>query len=242
MKVLVLGHTGMLGSTVVKYLKYININVLTIQSRWGSDQFKKDLTNKKYDYVINCIANTKKNCNFLDYKINTCLPIELDNYDNLGTIIHCDTDSTDNSHYSVSKKLAFDYIKNFGKKTKVIKCSLIGQEGKNNFMSWLLSSKGGTVNGYTNHYWNGITTLEWAKICKNIIEDPKKYDLLVPTTDCVSKYDLIKIINEVYNLNLTVIPTINSISIYNCLESNLYYGNVKNLLQFMKCFYTSGTL
>ncbi len=53
-----------------------------------------------------------------------------------------------------------------------LRCSIIGPELKNNLslLGWFLSHKhGATVAGYTNHFWNGITTLHFAKICQAII-------------------------------------------------------------------------
>ena len=40
MNVLILGHTGMLGHMVLKYLKYKGVNVDTTNLRWPSEEFK----------------------------------------------------------------------------------------------------------------------------------------------------------------------------------------------------------
>jgi len=52
-----------------------------------------------------------------------------------------------------------------------IRTSIVGPEinTKRSLLEWFLSKGSGTVNGYTNHLWNGMTTLQWAKIVHNII-------------------------------------------------------------------------
>ena len=46
--------------------------------------------------------------------------------------------------------------------------------------------------------WNGITTLEWAKICNDLILNWDLYErLIVPYSKCISKYDLLKNIKDV---------------------------------------------
>ena len=53
-----------------------------------------------------------------------------------------------------------------------LRCSIIGSElrGHKSLLDWFLSQpKGANVNGFTNHQWNGITTLHFAKVCQGII-------------------------------------------------------------------------
>ena len=47
----------------------------------------------------------------------------------------------------------------------ILRCSIIGPEKRKDgfgLLEWFLSQDT-NVDGYTNHIWNGITTLEWAK-------------------------------------------------------------------------------
>jgi dTDP-4-dehydrorhamnose reductase len=53
-----------------------------------------------------------------------------------------------------------------------LRCSIIGPERKAHvsLLDWFLGQKqGATVNGYTNHRWNGITTLHFAKLCRGVM-------------------------------------------------------------------------
>ena len=56
-KVLVLGHTGMLGNCVHKYFSsFKNIETFTVDGRWPDDDFLTQIVNaddlKQVDYVI----------------------------------------------------------------------------------------------------------------------------------------------------------------------------------------------
>jgi dTDP-4-dehydrorhamnose reductase len=96
----------------------------------------------------------------------------------------------------------------------VIRVSIIGEEKENSrsLLNWIISNKGQIVSGYTNHYWNGITCLQYAKLVYDIIQN-KKYWTGVKhfystykNQNYISKYELVKIISEIYDLNITVIP------------------------------------
>jgi len=53
-----------------------------------------------------------------------------------------------------------------------LRCSIIGPELKNchSLLEWFLGHpQGAKVQGFTNHLWNGVTTLQYARICLGII-------------------------------------------------------------------------
>jgi dTDP-4-dehydrorhamnose reductase len=53
-----------------------------------------------------------------------------------------------------------------------LRCSIVGFERKSSLslLNWFLSQpRDATVNGFTDHLWNGVTTLHFAKICHGII-------------------------------------------------------------------------
>ena len=120
--ILVLGHKGMLGHMVCRvFNQNSNYNILTISERfpnWNENLFDN------VDFVINCIgAIPQKTDNF---DINWEIPIWL-NENTKCKIIHPATDCEfDVSNYGLSKKRATDYIKNYGKLTKIIQTSIIG--------------------------------------------------------------------------------------------------------------------
>ena len=53
-----------------------------------------------------------------------------------------------------------------------LRCSIIGPELKSNLslLEWFRGQpEGAEVNGFSNHRWNGVTTLQFAKICRGLI-------------------------------------------------------------------------
>jgi dTDP-4-dehydrorhamnose reductase len=78
-----------------------------------------------------------------------------------------------------------------------IRCSIIGRlPGQNtSLLDWFLSQpEGATVKGFTNHHWNGVTTLQFARVCEGIIRTDFALPILqhlVPA-DQVTKHDLLR--------------------------------------------------
>ncbi len=201
MRILVLGHKGMLGHMVYNVLNN-NYKVKTINERFPN--WNKEMFNG-IDIIINCIGAIPQKVDKFD--INWEIPIWLNENTNC-KIIHPATDcEIDVSNYGLSKKRATDYIKNYGKSTKIIQTSIIGPELNSNdsLLEWFLSQKG-EVYGYTKAIWNGVTTLEWAKQCEVIINNWDTSPLLtILHSDKVSKFRLLHTIQECYGKTDVVI-------------------------------------
>ena len=194
MRILVLGHNGMLGHMVYNILNN-NYKVKTINERFPN--WDKEMCND-VDVIVNCIGAIPQKVDKFD--INWEIPIWLNENTNC-KIIHPATDcEVDVSNYGLSKKRATDYIKNYGKSTKIIQTSIIGPELNSNdsLLEWFLSQRG-EVYGYTKAIWNGVTTLEWAKQCEVIINNWDTSPLLtILYSDKVSKFRLLHTIQECY--------------------------------------------
>ena len=106
----------------------------------------------------------------------------------------------------------------------VIRVSIIGEElyNKYSFLEWVKSQKKKIIDGYVNHYWNGITCLQYAKILEEIINKKLFWQgvrhIYSPTS--VTKYELASIINNIYNLNITIRDTNAPIKCDKTLSSN----------------------
>lgn len=79
-----------------------------------------------------------------------------------------------------------------------LRCSIIGPEPKTyaSLLEWFRRQpKKAPVKGYTNHLWNGITTLHFASLCRGIIKNNLELPRLqhVIPKDVVSKHELLKI-------------------------------------------------
>lgn len=78
-----------------------------------------------------------------------------------------------------------------------LRCSIIGKEKKSfvSLLEWFLSQpKNSTLNGYTNHDWNGVTTHHFGKICLGIIKN--NIQILatqhIVAGNILSKYEMLK--------------------------------------------------
>ncbi len=241
MKVLVLGHKGMLGHMVHWYLtsKWTNHDVITTDLRWPTDEFKKKILDFDGDYVVNCIGAIHQRADNFD--VNSELPIWLD--DNLTNcrVIHPGTDcEMDDDDYGNSKRKATEYLIEKGNVTKIIKTSIIGPElnTKSSLMEWFLDSEG-EISGYTKAYWNGNTTLWWAKICDSMMLNWDEYETLnVPVTQCISKYELLNTIKDVYGKDIQINKN-SDVEMNKCLEKtfDIVTHHIKTQLIYMRNIY-----
>ena len=186
-----------------------------------------------YSVVINCAGLTTQKLNQSNpqdvinaYEVNSIFPREL----NIAAkpfnsrVIQVGTDcifSGNSMSYSESSfadpKDQYGITKYLGEfdnsEGLILRTSLIGMEAESSFglLSWFLSHpKGSTINGYTNHVWNGVTTLAVAKVIAGILRLPEiptgKYHL-VPSGE-LSKYQLLSIISRmVPAMEYTIVPT-----------------------------------
>lgn len=96
-----------------------------------------------------------------------------------------------------------------------LRCSIIGPErrGKRSLLEWFLGQpEGARVKGYTNHLWNGVTTLHFARICQGIIKGGASLPGLchVVPGNALSKGDLLQSVATAFgrtDLNLDLVPT-----------------------------------
>ena len=258
-KILLLGHKGMLGNAVFKYFSAKkNYLVTTTDEKWDDVSFKQKLKDTDADIIINCIGIIPQGKPPIsDYqKVNVNLPIFLET---LGKkIIHPSTDcefsgnipsdikykKTDKRNarddYGKSKADISRLIENNFKNTKSIRTSIIGHEVSSHlaFLDWFLNSSD-QVNGYINHYWNGITTLEWAKLCEKLIENWNTSPVLnqYGTKKNMSKYDVLEIIKNVYKKDIHILKFEAPENSNKCLESDIEIIPLKEQLKELKTFY-----
>jgi len=188
----------------------------------------QDLLNKiKPDWIINCLGVIRPGNSFEDYKntivVNSVLPRILSLYCEGGNskLIHVSTDCVfsgkvgnygvydlpdEESVYGISKLLG----ECSGRNTLTIRTSIIGIEigTQRNLLNWFLENKEGVVEGYSNVFWNGVTTLTLAKIIQRIINyrDLKFKDpVLQICSQKVSKFDLLNMFNDVFNKKISII-------------------------------------
>jgi len=238
MKAVVLGDTGMLGGMLKRVMEVHGIKVEGISRKDGllvnPSYCMASLLNKipaleDADYIVNCIGaikpvfNDKSRLNEAIYT-NACFPHDLVEWNdtfNIGAkIIHittdCVFDGVDGYYTESSPHNALD---NYGKSKSlgesedcmVLRTSIIGPEwggNKRSLIEWFLSEKGKTTNGYTNHIWNGLTTLEFSTmICDIMLRDLHSKELYHLYSNDVNKFELLTFINDTLELGIEVSPT-----------------------------------
>lgn len=189
----------------------------------------------KIEYIVNCIGITKpfsKDDNPEGVKrailINSDFPWKLASYAKKYNIkvIQIGTDcvySGKKGKYSETD--LHDPLDVYGKSKSlgevfdgsmlIIRCSIIGPEVKketNFLLEWFLSQpNGGKIGGFEHHIWNGVTTLQFAQLCEQIISN-NIYNQLVQKfyvhhyvpNNTVNKYQLMHIFNDIFEKNLKI--------------------------------------
>ncbi|MDD3392670.1 MAG: sugar nucleotide-binding protein [Bacilli bacterium] len=227
-KVLVLGGNGMAGHMITLFLKETNkysVYNLCHKDRINKESiicdivnlslFKSTLEDIKPDIIINAIGilndKSDENIAYTTY-INTFIPKWLENYykESKCKIIHLSTDCVfkgDKGSYSEDslkdEENIYGISKNLGeinnKKDLTIRTSIIGPELKDGkgLFDWFMRQKK-IVEGYTNVYWSGITTLELAHVIDLCIEKNITGLYNICSKSKISKHGLLEIILSIF--------------------------------------------
>jgi dTDP-4-dehydrorhamnose reductase len=188
------------------------------------------------DYVINCIGIINKYCTLDNQEgiqnailINSLFPHKLSNAIMIHSpntkILQIATDcvySGNKGNYTETD--IHDPVDIYGKSKLLgevvsdnflnIRCSIIGPElnNKSSLLEWFLAiNDREVVSGYNHHFWNGVTTLQFAQLCERIIignefDSLRKLNHLLHycINESVSKYELLLIFREVFKKNISV--------------------------------------
>jgi dTDP-4-dehydrorhamnose reductase len=182
------------------------------------------------DFIINCIGVIKPWCRDNDLlgvrraiAVNALFPHALANFaKDLGAgVIQIATDcvysGVDGPYDEDSQHDPFDvYGKSkslgevFDSSVLNIRCSIIGPErhGKTSLLEWFLNqAPDSVVPGYAHHHWNGVTTLQFAQLCEQLVVTDGLQKSIIQETPlfhfvpnpAVSKFELLNIFSCVYN-------------------------------------------
>jgi dTDP-4-dehydrorhamnose reductase len=264
--VAVIGSNGMLGYAVSEYFKSQGYPVYCL-TRNDFDISKDDILKLgplfvDVDVVINCSGIIKQRIDSYPIeeilKVNSIFPINLAKLcDKLNIqCFHITTDcvySGKKGGYIESDFFDADDVYGMSKNAgdtdlcMTLRTSIIGEEKAHfkSLLSWVKSQKGKTINGYSDHIWNGVTTLYLAEIIENIIELNlyQKGVFHIHSQEVVSKYELTNMINEVYCLGITVnqfrtnAPCDRSLLSEKHLSSQLVKKDIKTQLIELKAFF-----
>lgn len=194
-----------------------------IKKEWGpaslGDLFLDSA--KEIDYVINAIGITTPSAlhdKAMTLFVNGALPRILAGF--LGAkLIHITTDCA----YDGKKGYPYDersiktpvdlygLSKSIGEPVEclTLRTSIIGREleGFSGLLEWFLHQKGRTVTGFAGHFWNGVTTKQFAMICDQIMREPGRFPakgLFHIFSSTVSKYDMLVQFKEKYGVQCEI--------------------------------------
>ncbi len=224
MKIAVLGAGGMAGHIIYQHLLESDYNCVPYYHKDKENGLKfnaedeqqiYDLVHKNnYAYIINCTGVLIKESEEDPEKairVNALFPKILERHASETDIkiIHISTDcvfSGANGSYqedspkdgldTYAKTKALGEINN--SKDLTIRTSIIGPELKHNgsgLFNWFMNQKD-KANGYADHFWSGVTTLELAKAIEYIIHNPISGLIHLTNNSKISKYNLLQLINE----------------------------------------------
>lgn len=228
MKVLVLGASGMAGHVVSLHLRSVGFEVDTLSATLPLDESTRLvdvrdqralddlLSSGSFDVVVNCIGvlvqQSEQRKDLASY-LNSYLPQHLaQQLSATGTrLIHISTDCVFSGRaapYSESSpydgELYYDRSKALGEvvndKDLTFRMSIVGPELRENgtgLFNWF-SAQSGTISGYTNAIWSGVTTVELARgIDAAIQQGLTGLYHLVPSIS-ISKYELLRLFRSTF--------------------------------------------
>jgi|LakMenEpi03Aug12_release.lakeMendotaPanAssembly.Ray.scaffolds.fasta_scaffold201222_2 dTDP-4-dehydrorhamnose reductase len=231
-KVCIVGAGGSLGHILSDVLN-IDDNILTCLYKKNSLSFEKSnnikfcldlsdfesvsyfFSNNNFDVIINCAINYNENSPEF-FLINSVLPyIILKNTSANTKIINISSDIfyTDGAKASselvkyVNLDTLYGYSKLFGeiydKRILNLRTSFIGPSSNNKGFYYQATQFSEVFKFYSNHYFNGLTTLELSKVISNIIKTKTIFDVygyFNLGSHRISRFDLSCIIRSIRDL------------------------------------------
>lgn len=243
MKVLVMGATGMAGSTISLYLTQRGHDVTAfsttavayckgiVGNALDSKLLTDILENNNYDYVINCIGilNQFAESNRAQaVYLNSYLPHQIvDIIQNMPTrLIHMSTNcvfSGKTGGYTETSlrdgETFYDRSKALGEvvdsKNLTFRTSLIGPDIDPNGIGLLnwFMQQSGTLSGYTGAIWNGVTTLILAKATEQAMHENLTGLYNLVNDTVINKYEMLGLFNKHFKDNAVEIIPQNIISV-----------------------------
>lgn len=235
-RVIVLGPNGMLGQIVCNYFERLGYELIKITSRYTPENrfsFINEIQQANGGWVINCIGRIKQKTNDVQDLLwaNSVLPLDLvAHLRNNQILIQPSTDCVFSGHTDFPYNWDHfpDAVDDYGwskrmgevaliekKNAIIIRVSIIGpdlSETPKGLLGWFLSQPTNSqLNGFINHYWNGITTLEWCKFVhqfleQNLFDDCAGKVLQLGTQESYTKYEMLKLFQQIYQTNHQIQP------------------------------------
>jgi dTDP-4-dehydrorhamnose reductase len=197
----------------------------------GVDAFQTDtvvraMADVKPDAVINCIGIIKHlraaKDPIVSLAINSLFPHQLANLCRAcgARLVHMSTDCVFSGRKGLYTEDDVSDAEDLYGRTKylgevgspaglTVRTSIIGREldTHNGLIEWFLAQKGKKVRGYRRAVFTGFTTAALAQIIADVLENhPRLSGVYQVSSDPISKFDLLTLVNEVYGLGVDIEP------------------------------------
>jgi len=272
-RILILGADGMVGRCLYSYLsKNIDLTVYGTTRKKNTkkttfilraDHLLEDFSEiPKVDFIINCIGKLKGSNEEELKSINEEFPKNLVKIllDTQTVLIHISTDAVFDELSKIVTESSIPNPNELYGKSKLqgeihfsphitIRTSFLGI-GEKGLLHWVQNNQDQNLAGFTNQLWSGCTTLQFAKLCEDLILDSNIKKNLKNThmlhfapIGPISKYEIIQNIVEVFGINKKVVPQ-KSNEITRILRSEIldlkgnlrYTDSIQNALTELKLF------
>jgi dTDP-4-dehydrorhamnose reductase len=247
-RIYLLGSNGMLGQMVQRYFgERPDWQVISVDVRF--DHAKLVDYFRRYDdeepaVFINCIGAIPQKVSQDDGFVlpNILVPLELARgLARQHVLVHPSTDcvfkgdraepypadstpdATDAYGWS---KLQAERILAGRPNTLIVRTSIVGPDERSatGLLQWFLSQPtGAKLNGFTNHLWNGLTTLQWCIEVEGILRRPPKLPKLlqVGTAESYTKYQMLCLFRDAFRPDISVHPVEHATAVNRRLEPEL---------------------
>ena len=209
----------------ISYRKKLQHDTIILDAR-NKQKLEDTIKNNNPNYIINCIGilidganNSPENAIFL----NAYLPhFLLRVADEIGAkLIHMSTDCVFSGNKGVSyieadvKDGKDNYAKTkglgeiFSNRHLTLRTSVVGPELKGDgseLFHWFMNQSG-SISGYTDVFWSGVTTIEIAKAVKWSIENNITGLYHITNNTSISKNDLLNLFKKYTKKDINIIPS-----------------------------------
>jgi dTDP-4-dehydrorhamnose reductase len=226
--VFVAGHRGMLGHVVVRVFQAAGWVVETDEHRFTGepdDALLESVVASDAEVVVNALGITTQR-GVADHRLfreNAVFPQLLASRLRGRRLIHASTDCVFDGRrggyevhetpnelgaYGLSKRLGELSAAVPGADVVIFRTSLVGPEADSarGLLAWFLS-QAGPVKGWSDHRWNGITTLRWARLALDAAEGRIAAGIHQPTTDDEhTKLEMLQQFARVFDHDIRIEP------------------------------------
>ncbi len=219
--------------------------------------------NGRFDYFINCIGVLKRDIDERDQAsirradmVNALFPRDLSDLarETQARVIQISTDAVFGKDPGICFEDSVTEPEDIYGQTKIrgevlapwflnLRCSIIGPDAvnKRGLFEWFIGQpKNAQVMGYKDHIWNGVTTLQFAGLCNDLIIKGLFDNVCGESTTyhfCpnkeLSKFDLLLLFKKIFRPDIKVVPiTSDSGPVTRILKTR--YDSLKNLFGYEK--------